>query len=72
MEAPQPQNEFSNVRCPQIEGLAPEIVHMLHKSFVGIILMRKSIESAQMRIDASREAANEALKLLDRLKAEGF
>jgi hypothetical protein len=33
---------ISHIHCTAIEGLPPDIVHLLHKSLVGIGLMRMS------------------------------
>ena len=51
------QNRIDHIRCPVIEGLPTETVHMLHKSLVKIVQMRRSIEGAQLQIDHSRHAA---------------
>jgi hypothetical protein len=63
---------MEEVRCPNISGLPDDIVHMLHHSFVGILQMRKSIESVDLAVNTGCKAVNEGLILLERLKAEGF
>jgi hypothetical protein len=66
------RKQIADVRCPDINGLSADIVHMLHHSFVGILQMRRSIESADLAVESGRKAATEGLDLLARLKAEGF
>jgi hypothetical protein len=60
------------VRCPDIGGLPDDIVHMLHHSFVDILEMRRSIQSADLAVNSGRKAVKEGLILLERLKAQGF
>jgi hypothetical protein len=60
------------VRCPNIDGLPNEIVHTLHHSFVGILQMIRSVERADLALKSACKAVNEAMILLERLKAEGF
>src|SRR5262245_47309610 len=40
------KNRVDRIRCPAIEGLARDTVHMLHQSLVGIARMQMSIERA--------------------------
>jgi hypothetical protein len=63
---------IADVRCPDINRLPDDIVHMLHHSFVGILQMRRSIESAEFAMESGRAAVIEGLDLLARLKAEGL
>jgi hypothetical protein len=66
------RKQIADLRCPDINGLPPDIVHMLHHSFVDILEMRRSIESADLAVKSGRMAAIEGLDLLARLKAEGL
>jgi len=45
---------------------------MLHHRFVGILKMRRSIESLDLRIDASKRAVLESCDELKRLRYDGF
>jgi hypothetical protein len=60
------------VRCPDVKGLPDDIYHILHHSFVEILKMRRSIESADAFADKSREAIIEAREVLKRVRDEGF
>jgi hypothetical protein len=64
--------QIADVRYPDINGLPADIVHALHHTFVGILLMRQSIESANLAVTSGRVAAIESRALLARLKAEDF
>jgi hypothetical protein len=66
------RKQIADVRCPDINGLPVDIIQMLHHSFVGILQMRRSIESADLTVELGRAAAIEARALLARLSAEGF
>jgi diguanylate cyclase len=66
------RKRIEDVRFPDIKGLPVDIVHMLHHSCVGILRMRRSIESADIVVALARAATNDARALLARLKAEGF
>jgi len=68
----QPQNHIDRVRCPLIKGLSRDVVHTLHKSLVGIALMRMSSELAGIQIERSRRAIRETDELLERGRREGF
>lgn len=47
-------------------------VHMLHKSLLGIALMRMSIVTAGLQVKSSFRAIRESNELLDRMRREGF
>lgn len=66
-----PKERIDRVRCPRIEGLPHETIHMLHKSLVHIVNMRRSIETANLQRDRSILAAIEAEQLLARLRRDG-
>ena len=63
---------IEDVRCPTVKGLPDDIYHILHHSFVEILKMRRSIESADRFVDAPREAILESHDMLKRLRDEGF
>jgi len=65
---PRRRKRIKDVRCPAVGGLPDDIYHMLHHSFVEILRMRRSIESADARIDESMKAANESWDVLKRLR----
>jgi hypothetical protein len=44
------RKQIAEVRCPNISGVPDDIVHMLHHSLVGILQMRRSIESVDLAI----------------------
>jgi hypothetical protein len=71
-ESPHRRKRIESVRCPAVKGLPDDIYHMLHHSFVDILKMRRSIERADVLIDASREAALESREVLKRLRDDGF
>jgi len=50
-----------------VKGVSDDIYHILHHSFVEIVKMRRSIEGADARIDASMKALVDSLDLLDTL-----
>jgi hypothetical protein len=60
------------VRCPSDKGLPDDIYHILHHSYVEILKMRRSIESAYAHIDMSREAVNDSWDVLKRTQDAGF
>ena len=60
------------MRCPVVKGLPDDIYHTLHHSFVHILKMRRSIESADALIDSSRKAAIESWDVLKRARDNGF
>lgn len=64
--------QISNVKSPNINGLPDDIAHMLHHSIIDILLMLRSIESANLVAKSGREAAIEGRDLLARLKAGGL
>jgi hypothetical protein len=66
------RRSVDDVRCPNIAGLPADTVHTLHHSFVDIVQMRRSIESADLAVNSGRKAVKEGLILLEHLKAHGF
>ena len=66
------RKRIEDVRSPAVKGLPDDIYHVLHHSFVGIVRMRRSIESADAIIDQSREAILESWEMLKRIQGEGF
>ena len=63
---------IEDVRSPAVKGLPDDIYHVLHYSFVDIVRMRRSIESADAIIDQSGEAILESWEMLKRIQGEGF
>ena len=63
---------IEDVRCPAVKGLPDDIYHILHHSFVEILMMRRSIESADAHIDTSREAILKSREALKRVRDDGF
>lgn len=49
----QPPNCIDRIRCPAIEGLSRESVHILHKSLVGLVYLRRSIDNTKLCVDRS-------------------
>jgi len=49
------------------KGAWDEIYHLLHRSYAGILKMRRSIESVDARISASEKAILESRDLLKRV-----
>ena len=64
------RKRIEDVRCPAINGLPDDVYHMLHHSFVHILRMLRSIESADAHMDRSREAILESREMLQRLRHE--
>ena len=59
-------------RCPTVRGLPDDIYPMLHHSFVDILKMRRSIESADALVEQSRGAILQSREMLQRLRSECF
>ena len=72
LQGPRRRKSIEDVRCPNVKGLPDDIYHMLHHSFVEILKMRRSIESADAHIDKSTEAAKDSLDVLKRAQDAGF
>ena len=72
LEAPHRRKRIEDVRCPAVKGLPDDVYHILHHSFVHILKMRRSIESADVHIDASVEAILESRDVLKRVRDNGF
>ena len=65
---PHRRKHIEDVRCPAVKGVPNDIYHILHHSFVEILKMRRSIESADALIDMSMKTIAETLDVLDRLR----
>jgi len=72
LEAPRGRKRIEEVRCPTVKGLSDDIYHILHHSFVHILKMRRSIESADVLIEASMEAILQSREVLKRVQDDGF
>ena len=72
MSPPRRRKRIEDVRCPAVKGLPDNIHHMLHHSFVDILKMRRSIESADVHIEASEKAIFESCDVLKRVRGERF
>jgi hypothetical protein len=59
-ETPCLRKRIDDVRCPAVKDLRDDIYHILHHSFVEILKMRRSIESADAHIDTSKKAVIDA------------
>ena len=61
-------------RCalPAVKGLPDDIYQILHHSYVEILKMRRSIESADVHVDTSREAVIDSWYVPKRTRAAGF
>jgi len=66
------RKRIEDVRCPTVRGLPDDIYHMLHHSFVDILKMRKSNESADALVEQSRGAILRSREMLQRLRSECF
>jgi hypothetical protein len=63
---------LEELRIPAVNGLPDDIYHMLHHSFVGILKMRRSIEAANIQLEASAKAVEESRQMLTRLQRQHF
>jgi hypothetical protein len=72
LQNPRRRRHIEDVRCPTVKGLPDDIYHILHHSFVEILKMRRSIESANGLIDTSKVAALESREVLECLRNNGF
>jgi hypothetical protein len=63
---------IEELRFPDIKGQPEETVRHTHRSFVRILRVVRSLETADSLVDSSRNAVIESRDLLARLKAEGF
>ena len=72
LQHPLRRKRIEDVRCPAVKGLPDDIYHVLHHSFVDIVKMRRSIESADGLIDTSRKAVIESRDVLKRMREAGF
>jgi len=62
------RKRIEDVRCPAVKGVPDDIYRIRHHSFVEILKMRRSIESADAHIDLSMKALADSLDVLDRLR----
>ena len=65
---PRRRKRIEDVRCPTVKGLPDDIYQMLHHSFVDMLKMRRSIETVDALIDASRTTALESRDVLKRAR----
>ena len=72
LKTPGRRKRIEDVRCPAVKGLSDDVYHILHHSFVEILKMRRSIESADAHIDTSREAVIDSWDILKRTRDAGF
>jgi hypothetical protein len=54
------------VRVLAVKGLPDDVYHLLHHSFVYILRLRRSIESADVALESSMRAIEEWAALLKR------
>jgi hypothetical protein len=66
------RKRIQDVRCPATKGLPDDTYHTLHRSFVEILKMRRSIERADAYVEQSWDAIFDTLQMLKRLQIEGF
>lgn len=59
-----PRKRIQDIRCPAINGVSEEVIHLLHHSVVDIVRMRRSIESADEAIARSSNAIFDGCELL--------
>jgi hypothetical protein len=69
---PRLRKRVEDVRCPAVKGLPDDVYHILHHSYVEILKMRRSIESADVHVDMSRDAVIDSWYVLKRTRAAGF
>jgi hypothetical protein len=72
LETSRRRKRIEDVRCPAVKGLPDDIYQILHHSYVEILKMRRSIESADVHVDTSREAVIDSWYVLKRTRAAGF
>jgi hypothetical protein len=60
------RKRIEDVRCPAVKGLPNDVYHVLHQSFVDILRMRRSIESTDVLIKASRKVIRQSRDMLKR------
>jgi hypothetical protein len=66
------RKRVEDVRIPAVNGMPDDIYNLLHRFYVGILRMRRSIERADTHLDASWRAATESVELLARVSRQGF
>jgi len=71
LENPRRRKRIEDVRCPVVKGVPNRIYRILHHSYVEILKMRRSIESADAHVDMSREAAMDSWDVLKRRQDAG-
>ena len=62
----QTRKRIEDVRIPAVRGMSDDLYHLMHHSVVGIVRMRRSIESADAAISSSEMAIAESKALLKR------
>jgi hypothetical protein len=63
---PKQRKRIEDVRVPAVKGLPDDVYHLLHRSFVGIVRMRRSIEAGDVALRSSAKAIAESQALLKR------
>ena len=64
----QTRKRIEDVRIPAVKGISDDLYHLIHHSVVGIVRMRRSIESADAAISSSKIAIAGSKALLGRLE----
>lgn len=62
------RSSVEELRCPHIEGLPRDIVHLLHHSLTRLVFLRRSLEASDLQLGRARRAAVESRELLARLR----
>jgi len=65
---PQASTGIVGLRCPTINGLDAEIVHILHHSLTDLVRLRLSLKQTDKVIKQARKTIGEAHELLERLR----
>jgi hypothetical protein len=60
MSVARSRKRIEDLRFPVVNGLPDDTYHMLHHSFVDILRMCRSIESADAHINTSMKAVSES------------
>ena len=61
-----------DLRCPRIDGLPVETVHLLHHSLTQLVVLRRSLEHSDTQLERARHAVLESRALLARLREQGL
>jgi hypothetical protein len=71
MRSTSSRRSVENLRCPAIQGLSPDTVHILHKSMTQLVRLPRSLEAADIQIERAREMVLETQELLARHRKNG-